>query len=87
MTTRSGRTRSARSAIDPGSAASTGWAVASAAVPALPGAMCSSPTAGIASQRPEQGVLACTRADDEDAHVGQSIGPRPDRSTHRVSHR
>ena len=31
--------------------------------------------AGVAAQRPQQGMFASTGANDENAHVGQSIGP------------
>jgi hypothetical protein len=30
---------------------------------------------GVPAQRPEQGMFASTGANDENAHVGQSIGP------------
>ena len=78
-TTRSGPTVSARSAMAAGSATSTGCAVASAPVPALPGRDVQLADAGVAAQRPEQGMFTSTGADDENAHVGQSIGPEPDR--------
>jgi hypothetical protein len=30
---------------------------------------------GVAAQRPQQGMFASTGTNDENAHVGQSIGP------------
>jgi hypothetical protein len=70
-----------RGTSDPGSSARTGWQLASAAIPGLPGAACSSPSEGLRDSAPRERVLAAARTHEEHLHaadpmpVGAGITP------------